>query len=464
MLTAAPKLAKTVLAKYPTPPPTRPRKRGTICTTLLWGRVARNPADEESKDTLGVGRGAAQLPEIVYGKGVALDMAGYHSAEGVGEKRTTPAKRTPPEGRSTVPSIVVLTTAVTSAEDVGEGAAKPSLSSGKEASMSFGQGGHLFPDDTEGYLFWVNMGGKTFSFQPSLCNNDEGHRRRFDDLESARWFEDEKVEYARLLADPDVAASEQLVMKWGDEIHHPTRQLPVNVGFTAMAARHETATGTPTAPTITVERVGSGAHVAADQPCAPAHLDMPVAPTPASPRMGPSKTATASINVPASTSTSTPRPDSPSPPSTTTPPPPAKHKNYVKTLRLSSDQLKALDLQKGANTSTFSLAATGVVACTTKIFVWEETDRVVVSDIDGTITRSDALGHMFNLIGRDWTHLGVAKLYADIARNGCKMVMERRKTRGMRMRMRTREGDDMDIEEEPVVDDILTEMANVPFI
>lgn len=32
--------------------------------------------------------------------------------------------------------------------------------------------------------------------------------------------------------------------------------------------------------------------------------------------------------------------------------------------------------------------------------------------------RSDALGHVLNMIGRDWTHLGVAKLYSDIAANG----------------------------------------------
>ena len=32
--------------------------------------------------------------------------------------------------------------------------------------------------------------------------------------------------------------------------------------------------------------------------------------------------------------------------------------------------------------------------------------------------RSDALGHVLNMIGRDWTHIGVAKLYADIVANG----------------------------------------------
>ena len=35
-----------------------------------------------------------------------------------------------------------------------------------------------------------------------------------------------------------------------------------------------------------------------------------------------------------------------------------------------------------------------------------------------TFTRSDALGHVLNMIGRDWTHLGVAKLYTDIVANG----------------------------------------------
>ena len=32
--------------------------------------------------------------------------------------------------------------------------------------------------------------------------------------------------------------------------------------------------------------------------------------------------------------------------------------------------------------------------------------------------RSDALGHVLNMIGRDWTHIGVAKLYTDIVANG----------------------------------------------
>ncbi|KDQ29727.1 hypothetical protein PLEOSDRAFT_1009219, partial [Pleurotus ostreatus PC15] len=99
-----------------------------------------------------------------------------------------------------------------------------------------------------------------------------------------------------------------------------------------------------------------------------------------------------------------------------------KRRKFVKTLRLTSDQLKSLELKPGPNSITFSLSSTGVVACTARIFVWDYTDLIVVSDIDGTITKSDGLGHVFAMIGRDWTHLGVAKLYTDICRNGYKIM------------------------------------------
>jgi phosphatidate phosphatase LPIN len=98
-----------------------------------------------------------------------------------------------------------------------------------------------------------------------------------------------------------------------------------------------------------------------------------------------------------------------------------------------------LNLKKGPNSITFSISATGVATCTARIFVWDAADQIVISDIDGTITkwaaisitaclyadliyRSDALGHVFTMIGRDWTHMGVAKLYTDICSNGYKIM------------------------------------------
>ncbi|OBZ70053.1 Nuclear elongation and deformation protein 1 [Grifola frondosa] len=112
----------------------------------------------------------------------------------------------------------------------------------------------------------------------------------------------------------------------------------------------------------------------------------------------------------------------PAPSDVTVPSRKRRRKKYAKTLRLTSDQLSSLNLKPGANSITFSLSTTGVTACSARLFVWDSTDLVVVSDIDGTITKSDALGHVFTMIGRDWTHLGVAKLYTDICRNGYKIL------------------------------------------
>ncbi|KAI9820128.1 MAG: hypothetical protein M1832_003835 [Thelocarpon impressellum] len=90
-------------------------------------------------------------------------------------------------------------------------------------------------------------------------------------------------------------------------------------------------------------------------------------------------------------------------------------RNYAKTLRLTSEQLKALGLRAGANSMSFSVNR---ATCTAYMYLWKYEVPIVISDIDGTITKSDALGHVLNMIGRDWTHLGVAKLYTDIVANG----------------------------------------------
>ncbi|QLL30456.1 hypothetical protein HG536_0A02730 [Torulaspora globosa] len=90
--------------------------------------------------------------------------------------------------------------------------------------------------------------------------------------------------------------------------------------------------------------------------------------------------------------------------------------HYIKTLRLSSDQLKCLDLKYGENDLMFSVDQ-GRASVTSKLFVWRWDVPIVISDIDGTITKSDALGHVMTMFGKDWTHSGVAKLFTEIARN-----------------------------------------------
>ncbi|ORY57241.1 Lipin/Ned1/Smp2-domain-containing protein [Pseudomassariella vexata] len=91
------------------------------------------------------------------------------------------------------------------------------------------------------------------------------------------------------------------------------------------------------------------------------------------------------------------------------------NRNYAKTLRLTSDQLKKLNLKHGENSLSFTVNR---ATCTSSMYLWQHDAPVVISDIDGTITKSDALGHLLPRIGRDWTHAGVAKLYSDIAANG----------------------------------------------
>ncbi|KAF7562961.1 hypothetical protein G7046_g1141 [Stylonectria norvegica] len=91
------------------------------------------------------------------------------------------------------------------------------------------------------------------------------------------------------------------------------------------------------------------------------------------------------------------------------------NRNYAKTLRLTSEQLKDLALKPGANNMSFTVNR---ATCSANMYLWKHETPVVISDIDGTITKSDALGHVLNMIGRDWTHSGIAKLYSDISANG----------------------------------------------
>lgn len=86
-----------------------------------------------------------------------------------------------------------------------------------------------------------------------------------------------------------------------------------------------------------------------------------------------------------------------------------------------SEQLNSLDLEPGANAMRFYVEGTTVeLQC--RIFLWECHSKIVISDVDGTITRSDVLGHLLPAVGRDWSQVGVAGLYTMIGKNGYKML------------------------------------------
>ncbi|KAI5172242.1 phosphatidate phosphatase LPIN2 isoform X1 [Manis pentadactyla] len=98
--------------------------------------------------------------------------------------------------------------------------------------------------------------------------------------------------------------------------------------------------------------------------------------------------------------------------------------SYKKSLRLSSDQIAKLKLQEGPNDVVFSITTQyqGTCRCAGTIYLWNWNDKVVISDIDGTITKSDALGQILPQLGKDWTHQGIAKLYHAINENGYKFL------------------------------------------
>ncbi|XP_048219629.1 phosphatidate phosphatase LPIN2 isoform X4 [Perognathus longimembris pacificus] len=98
--------------------------------------------------------------------------------------------------------------------------------------------------------------------------------------------------------------------------------------------------------------------------------------------------------------------------------------SYKKSLRLSSDQIAKLKLHDGPNDVVFSITTQyqGTCRCAGTIYLWNWNDKIIISDIDGTITKSDALGQILPQLGKDWTHQGIAKLYHSINENGYKFL------------------------------------------
>uniref|UniRef100_A0A3B4YI79 phosphatidate phosphatase n=1 Tax=Seriola lalandi dorsalis TaxID=1841481 RepID=A0A3B4YI79_SERLL len=105
-------------------------------------------------------------------------------------------------------------------------------------------------------------------------------------------------------------------------------------------------------------------------------------------------------------------------------PAPALCHSYKKSLRLSSDQIASLKLREGPNDVTFSITTQyqGTCRCEGTIYLWNWDDKVIISDIDGTITKSDVFGQILPQLGKDWTHQGIAKLYHSVHENGYKFL------------------------------------------
>ena len=81
-------------------------------------------------------------------------------------------------------------------------------------------------------------------------------------------------------------------------------------------------------------------------------------------------------------------------------------------------------MKEGPNEVVFSVttAYQGTSRCKCHIYRWRWDDKIVISDIDGTITKSDVLGHILPIVGKDWAQSGVAQLFTKIKNNGYKLL------------------------------------------
>ena len=103
---------------------------------------------------------------------------------------------------------------------------------------------------------------------------------------------------------------------------------------------------------------------------------------------------------------------------------PSGNVTYIRALTPSSDQLASLELRPGPNIITFTVKSRlqGEQKVSGKIFLWDYRTKVVISDVDGTITRSDVMGHVMPRFGNDWSHAGICNLFQKIEQNGYEVL------------------------------------------
>ncbi|XP_059646975.1 phosphatidate phosphatase PAH1-like [Cornus florida] len=100
------------------------------------------------------------------------------------------------------------------------------------------------------------------------------------------------------------------------------------------------------------------------------------------------------------------------------------HKQLLRTNVPTTEQIASLNLKEGQNmvTFTFSTRVLGMQQVDAHIYLWKWNARIVISDVDGTITKSDVLGQFMPLVGKDWTQSGVARLFSAIKENGYQLL------------------------------------------
>ena len=94
------------------------------------------------------------------------------------------------------------------------------------------------------------------------------------------------------------------------------------------------------------------------------------------------------------------------------------------TLRAAERDALRSRLRPGKNVVAFSFASSiwGKQTVKAHLYLWSWQAKIVISDVDGTITKSDVIGHLAPMVGKDWNHAGIASLYNRIRDNGFELM------------------------------------------
>ena len=97
---------------------------------------------------------------------------------------------------------------------------------------------------------------------------------------------------------------------------------------------------------------------------------------------------------------------------------------WRKSFNLLPEQLQLLPLVEGRNEITYTCRSSlwGLQSERAFIFLYPYNSKLVISDIDGTITKSDVLGQILPHIGRDWSQSGITKFLSKVEQNGYDVI------------------------------------------
>ena len=86
--------------------------------------------------------------------------------------------------------------------------------------------------------------------------------------------------------------------------------------------------------------------------------------------------------------------------------------------------IRKMNLKQGKNEICFAVETYlgGVQILKSNIYYWPSSIKMILWDIDGTVTKSDVLGVIFPRLGIDWNHEDVIKLIDKMSSNGYKIV------------------------------------------